>query len=93
VGGVPRIAARIDAGLWEKDWQTMLLPGRLETQGALVLALPRMEAHVLDGRHFLLETHAVECAALMNVFVQRVERRRLPYTDRSRPTCSSTHLA
>lgn len=35
-------------------------------------ALPRMEAHVLDGPHFLLETHAVECAALMSRFLRRV---------------------
>ncbi len=31
-------------------------------------ALPRMEAHILDGPHFLLETHAAECAALMRAF-------------------------
>jgi len=35
-------------------------------------ALPRMEAHVLDGPHFLLETHAAECAALMAGFLARV---------------------
>ncbi|WP_332740238.1 alpha/beta fold hydrolase [Hydrogenophaga sp.] len=35
-------------------------------------ALPRMEAHILDGPHFLLETHAAECAALMRDFVRRV---------------------
>lgn len=118
VGGVPRdIAERVDAGRWEEDWQIMSLPGRLETQRALVLdyrshvarfgeiasylasrqppalmlwgrhdsffdlaetlswmrALPRMEAHVLDGPHFLLETHSAECAALMAAFVRRVE--------------------
>ena len=38
-------------------------------------ALPRMEAHILDGPHFLLETHAAECAALMRAFIQRVEAR------------------
>jgi hypothetical protein len=37
-------------------------------------ALPRMEAHILNGPHFLLETHAAECAALMSAFVRRVER-------------------
>lgn len=37
-------------------------------------ALPRMEAHILDGAHFLLETHARECAALMLDFVRRVDR-------------------
>lgn len=36
-------------------------------------ALPRMEGHVLDGPHFLLETHAAECAALMRDFIRRVE--------------------
>jgi len=34
-------------------------------------ALPRMEAHVFDGAHFLLETHAAECAALMRTFAMR----------------------
>ncbi|MDR0184209.1 alpha/beta fold hydrolase [Lysobacter arvi] len=41
-------------------------------------ALPRMEAHVLDGPHFLLETHAAQCAALMVAFLQRVEARLTP---------------
>lgn len=116
VGGVPRdIAERIDPRLWEEDWRIMSLPGRLETQRALVLdyrshvarfgeiaeylahrdppglmiwgrhdiffdldetlswmkALPRMEAHVLDGPHLLLETHPAECAALMSSFFNR----------------------
>jgi pimeloyl-ACP methyl ester carboxylesterase len=34
-------------------------------------ALPRMEAHVFDGPHFLLETHADECAELMPGFIAR----------------------
>ncbi|HWL63165.1 MAG TPA: alpha/beta hydrolase [Steroidobacteraceae bacterium] len=34
-------------------------------------ALPRMEAHILDGGHFLLETHAEECARLMGDFLRR----------------------
>lgn len=115
VGGVPDdVARRIDPRLWEEDWRVMSLPGRLETQRALVLdyrrhvarfgeiaaylaqrqppalmlwgrhdiffdlaetlswmrALPRMEAHILDGPHFLLETHAPECAALMRAFLR-----------------------
>jgi hypothetical protein len=37
-------------------------------------ALPRMEAHILDGPHLLLETHTAECAALMGAFVARVEK-------------------
>lgn len=118
VAGVPEdIAARIDPRLWEEDWRIMSLPGRLETQRALVLdnrshvarfgeianylarwqppalmlwgrhdiffdleetlswmkALPRMEAHILDGPHLLLETHSAECAVLMSTFVRRVE--------------------
>jgi pimeloyl-ACP methyl ester carboxylesterase len=36
-------------------------------------ALPRMEAHILDGPHFLLETHPVECATLMGAFIRRLE--------------------
>ncbi len=36
-------------------------------------ALPRMEAHILDGPHFLLQTHPAECAALMSAFVRRAE--------------------
>ncbi len=36
-------------------------------------ALPRMEAHILDGPHFLLETHPDESAALMSTFIRRVE--------------------
>lgn len=34
-----------------------------------VKVLPRMEAHILDGGHFLLETHAQEAAALMANFL------------------------
>jgi pimeloyl-ACP methyl ester carboxylesterase len=33
--------------------------------------LPRMEAHVLDGPHLLLETHAAYCAELIVDFVRR----------------------
>jgi pimeloyl-ACP methyl ester carboxylesterase len=121
VGGVPAdLAARIDPQRWQEDWRIMALPGRLETQRALVLdyrshvarfgeiaaflkqwqppalllwgrhdvffdlaetlswmqTLPRMEAHVLDGPHFLLETHAAECAALMATFIRGVEASR-----------------
>jgi pimeloyl-ACP methyl ester carboxylesterase len=39
-------------------------------------ALPRMEAHILDGPHFLLETHAAECATWMRSFIRRVEAAR-----------------
>ena len=36
-------------------------------------ALPRMEAHILDGPHFLLETHPAECAALIARFLGRMD--------------------
>lgn len=36
-------------------------------------ALPRMEAHILDGGHLLLETHAPAAAALMLDFIARTE--------------------
>lgn len=120
VDGVPPdVAARIDPRCWEEDWRVLLLPGRLDTQRALVLdyrshvarfaeiaaylrrwqpaalmlwgrhdrffelaetlswmeALPRLEAHILDGPHFLLETHAIDCAALIGAFVRRVDAR------------------
>ncbi|GLQ53944.1 alpha/beta fold hydrolase [Devosia nitrariae] len=35
---------------------------------------PRMEAHILDGGHFLLETHAEASAALMGEFIERTQR-------------------
>jgi hypothetical protein len=34
-------------------------------------ALPRMEAHVLDAGHLLLETHAAEAVSLMLDFIGR----------------------
>jgi pimeloyl-ACP methyl ester carboxylesterase len=37
-------------------------------------ALPRMEAHVFDAGHLLLETHAAEAAALMLDFIERRNR-------------------
>ncbi len=33
--------------------------------------LPRMEAHVFDGGHFLLETHAPQAVSLMRDFIKR----------------------
>jgi pimeloyl-ACP methyl ester carboxylesterase len=59
----------------------LMLWGRHDTFFALeetlswMKALPRMEAHILDGPHFLLETHPSECAALMTAFIARVEQR------------------
>jgi pimeloyl-ACP methyl ester carboxylesterase len=37
LGGMPaEVAARIPAEMWEEDWRVMQLPGRMETQRALV---------------------------------------------------------
>lgn len=119
LGGMPpEVAAQIPPEIWEEDWRVMQLPGRMETQRALVRdygnyvarfdeiaeylerrqppslmfwarhdpffdlaevltwlqALPRMEAHILDGGHKLLETHAAAAAPLMVDFVRRTPR-------------------
>lgn len=116
IAGVPpEVAAKISPETWEEDWRVMCLPGRMDTQRALIAdyanhvarfdeiadylstrqppalmvwgrhdaffdiaetlswmqALPRMEAHILDGGHFLLETHAAPAAALMVDFIKR----------------------
>ena len=115
IAGVPPdVAALIAPAVWEEDWRIMCLPGRLETQRALIadygkyaarfdaiarflaerqppavmvwgrhdaffdLAetvswmqdLPRMECHVLDGGHFLLETHARPAAEIFRRFIE-----------------------
>jgi pimeloyl-ACP methyl ester carboxylesterase len=69
----------IAAWLQRRQPPALLLWGRHDAFFALaetlswMEALPRMEAHILDGPHFLLETHAAECAALIGAFVRRVE--------------------
>ncbi len=40
--------------------------------------LPRMEAHILDGGHFLLETHAASATALIRKFLEDVAALRGP---------------
>jgi pimeloyl-ACP methyl ester carboxylesterase len=120
LGGMPPdVAARVPAEGWEEDWRVMNLPGRMDTQRALVRdygnyvarfdeiaaylarwqppslmvwarhdpffdlaeilswmrALPRMEAHVLDAGHKLLETHAAPAASLMADFIMHTQRR------------------
>jgi surfactin synthase thioesterase subunit len=35
--------------------------------------LPRMEAHILDGGHKLLETHAAAAVPLMLQFIRRTQ--------------------
>jgi pimeloyl-ACP methyl ester carboxylesterase len=42
--------------------------------------LPRMEAHILDGGHFLLETHAERALTLMTEFIRQTSA---PADDRS----------
>ena len=113
-GTPPDVAARIPADTWEEDWRVMNLPGRMDTQRALLVdygryvarfdaiaeylarwqppslmfwgrhdpffdlaeilswmqALPRMEAHVLDAGHKLLETHAAAAVSLMLDFIR-----------------------
>lgn len=115
VADVPKdIVTQMSPQNWEEDWRIMQLPGRMETQRALIadygnyvarfdaiaaylqreqpralmlwgrhdaffaLAetvawmedLPRMDAHILDGAHFLLETRGEEAAALIADFMR-----------------------
>jgi pimeloyl-ACP methyl ester carboxylesterase len=114
-GAPPDVVARMAPEIWEEDWRVMNLPGRMETQRALIKdygkyvarfdaiadylarrqppslmiwgrhdpffdlaevlswmqALPRMEAHVLDAGHKLLETHAAAAVPLMADFIER----------------------
>lgn len=116
-GVPPDVAERIASQLWEEDWRVMNLPGRMETQRALIAdyahyaarfdaiadylarwqppalmlwgrhdaffdlaetvswmrALPRMEAHILDAGHLLLETHARAVMPLMLDFLTRTQ--------------------
>lgn len=114
----PEVADAIQGEPWEEDWRVMSLPGRLDTQRALIAdygsyvqrfdevaaylanrqppalllwgrhdtffsidetvswmkALPRMEAHVLDGGHLLLETHSHRAAQLIHDFIRSRDR-------------------
>ncbi len=115
-GGLPEEVARTIKGEpWAEDWRVMNLPGRMDTQRAIIADykshfdrfgaiadylqkrqppalllwgrhdpwfdiaetvswmqdLPRMEAHIFDGGHFLLETHAKAATALMVEFIER----------------------
>lgn len=110
----PEVAERIPAENWEEDWRVMCLPGRMDTQRALIAdygnyvarfdaiagylsqwqppslmlwgrhdaffdlaeilswmrVLPRMEVHIFDAGHFLLETHAAAAVLLMLDFIR-----------------------
>lgn len=80
------VARFADIADWLARWQppALMMWGRhdaffaLEETLSWMKDLPRMEAHILDGPHFLLETHAAECAALMRAFIERVETRHRP---------------
>ena len=74
--------ARFEAiAAYLRRWQppALMLWGRhdiffaIEETLSWMKALPRMEAHVLDGPHLLLETHAAECAALMSAFIRHAD--------------------
>jgi pimeloyl-ACP methyl ester carboxylesterase len=119
-GVPPDIAAGIPDESWIEDWRVMCLPGRMDTQRALVAdyanyvarfgeiaeylarwqppslmlwgrhdaffdlaeilswmqALPRMEAHVFDAGHLLLETHAGPAVTFMVDFIRRTQQAR-----------------
>lgn len=116
-GVPPDVAGRIHAANWMEDWRVMNLPGRMETQRALIAdyanyvarfddiadylqrsqppalmlwgrhdaffdvaeilswvrALPKMEAHVFNAGHFLLETHAPAAVSLMLDFIRATQ--------------------
>jgi pimeloyl-ACP methyl ester carboxylesterase len=75
-----RYAARFDeiaAYLREQQPRALMLWGRHDIffDCAEILswlqALPRMQAHIFDGPHLLLETHAAPCAELIVEFVRQ----------------------
>ena len=117
-GGLPEdVATTIRGEPWVDDWRVMNLPGRMETQRAIIADyknhaacfdaiagylkkwqppalmlwgrhdpwfdiaetlswmqdLPRMEAHIFDGGHFVLETHAEPATSLMTEFIKRTQ--------------------
>jgi pimeloyl-ACP methyl ester carboxylesterase len=127
-GVPPDVSAKIKGEPWVEDYRVMCLPGRMDTQRALIAnyghyvdgfdaiaeylacrqppslilwgrhdaffdlaeilswmrALPRMEAHIFDAGHFLLETHAAAAVSLMLDFIQRTQRKN-EITGRSQP--------
>ncbi|WP_426123328.1 alpha/beta fold hydrolase [Pararhizobium sp. PWRC1-1] len=114
----PDVAALVSPKGWEEDWRVMCMPGRMDTQRAILVDygnyvarfdaiadylahrqppslmlwgrhdpffnlreihswledLPRMEAHVFDAGHFMLETHAPAAVSLMVDFIKRTQR-------------------
>ena len=68
---------KIDRYLAERQPPALMLWGRhdaffdIAETLSWMKALPRMEAHIFDGGHLLLETHSPQAAALMADFIRR----------------------
>lgn len=56
---------------------------------AYARVLDRLEMHVFDAGHFLLETHAPECAAAMRAFVADIDAERQSGFGRCSPAATS----
>lgn len=77
--GRTHVARFGDYARWFRDRRppALMIWGRHDPYFALdetldwMKALPRMEAHILDGGHLLLETHAAEAVPLMTAFIRR----------------------
>ncbi|TCV74565.1 pimeloyl-ACP methyl ester carboxylesterase [Neorhizobium sp. R1-B] len=79
-----KYVARFDAiGAYLKQWQppALMIWGRhdaffdIAETLSWIQDLPRMEAHILDGGHFLLETHPEPAAAFMTGFIKQTRER------------------
>jgi pimeloyl-ACP methyl ester carboxylesterase len=77
---VDRLFDEIGAFLKERQPPALMIWGRhdaffdIAETLSWIKDLPRMEAHILDGGHFLLETHAGPSSALMGEFIERTTR-------------------
>lgn len=79
-----KYAARFDSiarFLEERQPPAVMVWGRhdaffdIAETGSWMRDLPRMEAHILDGGHFLLETHAPAAVAILRRFIESNETR------------------
>ncbi|TIM11493.1 MAG: alpha/beta hydrolase [Mesorhizobium sp.] len=91
IGDYKSHAARFDTiAVYLKQWQppALMLWGRHDPYFDIAETLswmqdlPRMEAHVFDGGHFLLETHAEPALSLMIEFIKRTQEM---HPDRAHP--------
>src|SRR3546814_2695944 len=56
------VAARIPADSWEEDWRVMCLPGRMDTQRALIADYAnRSEEHTSELQSLMRISYAVFC--------------------------------